>query len=38
MPNNYKNTEECNLGKTRKVLIVFDDMVADMTITNLIKL
>ena len=38
MPNNYKNTEECNLGKKRKVLIVFDDMVADMIITNLIKL
>ena len=26
----YKNIEEYNLGKKRKVLIVFDDMVADM--------
>ena len=25
-----KNTEEYNLGKRRKVLIVFDDMLADM--------
>ena len=26
----YKNIEECNLGKKRKVLIVSDDMVAYM--------
>ena len=26
----YKNTEEYNLGKKRKVLIVFDDMIADV--------
>ena len=26
----YKNIEEYNLNKKRKVLIVFDDMIADM--------
>ena len=26
----YKNIEEYNLGKKRKILIVFDDMIADM--------
>ena len=26
----YMNIDECNLGKKRKVLIVFDDMLADM--------
>ena len=26
----YKNTEECNLGKKRKILTVFDDIIADM--------
>ena len=26
----YKDTEEYNLGKKRKVLIIFDDMIADM--------
>ena len=26
----YKNIEEYNPGKKRKVLLVFDDMVADM--------
>ena len=26
----YKNIEEYNPGKERKVLIVFDDMIADM--------
>ena len=26
----YKNIEQYNSGKKRKVLIVFDDMVADM--------
>ena len=26
----YKNIEDYNLGRERKILIVFDDMVADM--------
>ena len=26
----YKNTEDYNPGKKRKVLIIFDDMIADM--------
>ena len=26
----YNNIENCNLGKKRKILIVFDDMIADM--------
>ena len=26
----YKNIEEYNLGKKRKVLLVFDDMIAEM--------
>ena len=26
----YKTIKECNLGKKRKVLIVLDDMIADM--------
>ena len=26
----YKNTNDCNPGKKGKVLIVFDDMIADM--------
>ena len=26
----YKNIEECNPNKKRKILIVFDDMIADM--------
>ena len=26
----YKNIEEYNLGKKSKVLIVFDDVIADM--------
>ena len=30
MQDGYKNIEEYNLGKKRKVLIVFDDMIADM--------
>ena len=29
----YKNIEEHNLGKKIKILVVFDDMIADM-ITN----
>ena len=28
--NIYKNTEECNPNKKRKMLLVFDDMIADM--------
>ena len=27
---NYKNIEEYNLNKRRKILIVFDDMIADI--------
>ena len=30
MDNIYKNIEEYNPNKKRKILIVFDDMVADM--------
>ena len=30
----YKNIEDYNLGKKRKVLIVFDDMIADMINNN----
>ena len=26
----YKNSEEWNANKTQKILIVFDDMIADM--------
>ena len=26
----YKNIEDCNPGKKRKILILFDDMIADM--------
>ena len=26
----YKNIEEYNLGKKRKILIIFDDMITDM--------
>ena len=26
----YKNIEECNLNKKSKILIGFDDMIADM--------
>ena len=26
----YKNIDECYLDKERKILIVFDDMIADM--------
>ena len=25
----YKNIDECNIDKERKILIVFDDMIAD---------
>ena len=30
MPDVYKNIEEYNLGKKRKILIGFDDTIADM--------
>ena len=30
----YKNTEDYNPGKKRKVLIIFDDMIADMINNN----
>ena len=33
MQNVYKNIEDYNPGKKRKILIVFDDMIAD-TINN----
>ena len=33
----YKNIEKYNLGKQRKVLIVFDDMIAVSGIKNEIK-
>ena len=34
MDNIYKNIEEHNPNKKHKILIVFDDMVADMTINK----
>ena len=30
MDDNYKNIEEYNPNKKRKILIIFDDMIADM--------
>ena len=30
MEDTYKNIEECNLNKKQNMLIVFDDMIADM--------
>ena len=30
----YKNIEEYNLNKKRKILLVFDDMIADMFINK----
>ena len=30
MDNIYESTEECNPNKERKILIVFDDLIADM--------
>ena len=33
----YKNIEEYNPNKKRKILIVFDDIIADMLIKNLIQ-
>ena len=30
MHNVYKNIDECNSHKENKILIVFDDMIADM--------
>ena len=32
----YKNIEEYNLGKKRKLLLVFEDMIADMIKNNLV--
>ena len=26
----YRNIQECNLNKKQKILIAFDDMIADM--------
>ena len=38
MNNIYKNIEEYNSNRKRKILIVFDDMIADMySNKNLIK-
>ena len=33
----YKNFEEYNPNKKRKILIVFDDMIADQTVSELFK-
>ena len=33
----YKNVEEFNPNKKRKILIAFDDMVADMLINKKLK-
>ena len=30
----YKNIDKCNVNKERKILIVFDDMIADMINTK----
>ena len=30
----YKNIEECNPGKRRKILIAFHDMIAYMLVTE----
>ena len=35
MDNIYENIEEYNPNKKRKVLIVFDDMIADQTVSEL---
>ena len=34
MDDTYKNDEAYNPNKTRKILIVFDDMIADMIINK----
>ena len=34
----YKNIEECNTNKRRKILIIFDDMIADTLNNKLINL
>ena len=34
----YKNIEECNTNKRRKILIIFDDMIADTLNDKLINL
>ena len=33
----YKNIEEYNPNKKRKILIAFDDIIADILIKNLIQ-
>ena len=33
----YKNIEEFNPNKKRKILIAFDDIIADILIKNLIQ-
>ena len=33
----YKNIEEYNPNKKRKILIAFDDIIADILIRNLIQ-
>ena len=33
----HKNTEECNPDKERKILIVFDDMIADVLSNKKLK-
>ena len=30
----YENIDDCNLSNKRKILITFDDMIADKQITN----
>ena len=34
MQDAYKNIEDYNPGKKRKILVVFDDMIADMISNN----
>ena len=38
MPDVYKNTEKYNPGRKGKVLIVFNDMIADMINNKKLKL
>ena len=37
MRNVYKNIDEYNLNREKKILIVFDDMIADMIHNNKAK-
>ena len=37
MDNIYENIEECNSNKKRKILIVFDDIIADMLSNKKLK-